>query len=228
MPVASSLGCHYRRHPLAFLVEAADDICYHIIDFEDGLRLRWIDFSLAEELLIPIAGGALYTQNYKKILHQDEKVSYLRSVAINSLIKEMAALFLANEEEMLAGNFDQSLMNLSKHKVEIDRIKKISLQKVYKAREVIEIEAAGFEVIGGLLDMFLDALNQLCELDGHNKSFRSAKIAELFPDYLKSPADDLKQNLYLRIIAVCEFVAGLTDRHAISLYRKLKGIELPR
>jgi dGTPase len=209
-------------------VEAADDICYHIIDFEDGLRLRWIDFSLAEELLIPIAGSSLFLENYQRILHQDEKVSYLRAVAINSLIKEMAALFLENEEAMLAGSFDQSLMNLSSHKNEIDRIKKISLEKVYKAREVIEIEAAGFEVIGGLLEMFLDALNQLCEQDKQKSSYRSAKIAELFPDYLKTPKDELKQSLYLRIIAVCEFVAGLTDRHAISLYRKLKGIELPR
>jgi len=228
LQVGTSEGYHFRRHPLAFLVEAADDICYHIIDFEDGLRLRWIDFSLAEELLIPIAGSSLFLENYQRILHQDEKVSYLRAVAINSLIKEMAALFLENEEAMLAGSFDQSLMNLSSHKNEIDRIKKISLEKVYKAREVIEIEAAGFEVIGGLLEMFLDALNQLCEQDKQKSSYRSAKIAELFPDYLKTPKDELKQSLYLRIIAVCEFVAGLTDRHAISLYRKLKGIELPR
>lgn len=219
---------HYRRHPLAFLVEAADDICYHIIDFEDGLRLGWIDFSYAEELLIPIAGEALYLENYSRITFNDEKVSYLRAVAINSLIKEMAEVFLANEEAMLAGTFDTSLMNLSKHKVLINKIKEISLNKVYKAREVIEIEAAGFEVIGGLLDLFLDALNQICADPNLQKSYRSSKIAELLPNHLKYPSKELTDNLYLRMVAICEFVAGLTDKHAISLFRKLKGIELPR
>jgi dGTPase len=140
----------------------------------------------------------------------------------------MAQVFLENEASILDGSFDQSLMGLSKHKNEISKIKQISLQKVYKAREVIEIEAAGFEVIGGLLELFVNALNQICEPTEGVKSYKLAKIAELLPDYLKQPSEEIQNDLYLRIISVCEFVAGLTDRHAISLYRKLKGIELPR
>ncbi len=225
---ADATTIHYRRHPLAFLVEAADDICYHIIDFEDGLRLRWIDFDLAEELLMPIAGNSFYKESYLRLKHQDEKASYLRAVAINSLIKEVVSIFLNHEEAMLAGTFDQSLLNYSIHKPLIDQIKKISLQKVYKAREVIEIEAAGFEVIGGLLDMFLGAMNQICETGSTQESYRSRKIAELLPDHLRTPEALLKEDKYARIIAVCEFVASLTDRHAISLFRKMKGIELPR
>ncbi|MDZ4668252.1 MAG: dNTP triphosphohydrolase [bacterium] len=218
---------YYRRHPLAFLVEAADDICYHIIDFEDGLRLRWIDFALAEKLLLPIAGDNFYEASYAQLLHFDEKVSYLRAVAINSLIKEMAELFLLHEESMLKGEFDTSLIQLSKHKNEIDLIKEVSMQKVYKARQVIEIEAAGFEVIGGLLDLFLNALNQICNPVKDKPSYKDKKIAELLPAHLQQPKQEIKESMYLQLISVCEFVAGLTDRHAISLYRKMKGIELP-
>jgi dGTPase len=218
---------YFRRHPLAFLVEAADDICYHIIDFEDGLRLGWIDFDLAEKLLMPIAGNSFYKESYAQLRQFDEKASYLRAVAINSLIKEMAQLFLANEDKMLSGEFDTSLINLSKHKNEIDEIKSISLKKIYKARQVIEIEAAGFEVIGGLLELFLNALNQICTPESSKANYKAKKIAELLPEHLQHPKEDIRGSLYLQIISVCEFVAGLTDRHAISLYRKMKGIELP-
>ncbi|MCE2741019.1 MAG: dNTP triphosphohydrolase [Sphingobacteriales bacterium] len=220
-------GNYFRRHPLAFLVEAADDICYHIIDFEDGLRMQWIDFEWAEKLLLPIAGNAFYRASYEAISLKEEKASYLRAVAINSLINEMAELFLKHEAEILKGEFDTSLLHLSAHKQEIDQIKAISLQKVYKAKQVIEIEAAGFEVIGGLLDLFLQALQQLCKSDPHKTQYKHKKIAELLPAHLQSPKPEIKESTYLQIISVCEFVAGLTDRHAISLYRKLKGIELP-
>lgn len=218
---------YYRRHPLAFLVEAADDICYHIIDFEDGLRMGWIDFEWAEKLLIPIAGSAMYKASYDSLQYMEEKASYLRAVAINSLIKEMADIFLAHEEEILQGTFDTSLIKLSKHTNEIDQIKSISLQKVYKAKQVIEIEAAGFEVIGGLLDMFLKALNQICMPNAIKMQYKHKKIAELLPLHLQNPKKEIRESEYLQIISVCEFVASLTDRHAISLFRKLKGIELP-
>ena len=227
MQVHHDEGSYYRRHPLAFLVEAADDICYHIIDFEDGLRMQWIDFEWAEKLLLPIAGKAFYKASYDAIILTEEKASYLRAVAINSLIKEMAELFLQHEEAILQGTFDTSLISLSAHKNEIDQIKAISLQKVYKAKQVIEIEAAGFEVIGGLLDMFLKALQQVCNPNHGKIQYKHKKIAELLPAHLQNPKAEIKESIYLQIISVCEFVAGLTDRHAISLFRKLKGIELP-
>ncbi len=227
LQVNHSIGKYYRRHPLAFLVEAADDICYHIIDFEDGLRMQWIDFEWAEKLLLPIAGKAFYRASYDALSLVEEKASYLRAVAINSLIKEMSDIFLQNEEAILAGTFDTSLINLSAHKNEIDQIKAISLQKVYKAKQVLEIEAAGFEVIGGLLNMFLQALQHVCNPNLAKMQYKQAKMAELLPAHLKAPKNAIKESTYLQIISVCEFVAGLTDRHAISLFRKLKGIEMP-
>ena len=218
---------NYCRHPLAFLMEAADDICYSIIDFEDGLRLKLIDFAYAETLLKPIAGELFYANSYLKLKAEDEKVGYLRAVAISNLIKEMAAIFIEKEPEILSGKFDQSLIDLSKYAGFIKEIKKISLQKVYKSKQVIEIEAAGFEVIGGLLEVFITAINHWVQTNNPDPYYQSKKIIELMPENHFDPEELKEADLYTRLIKVCEFVAGMTDRHAISLYRKIKGIELP-
>lgn len=226
-PVESDGHLHYRRHPLVFLVEAADDTCYHIIDFEDGLRLRWIDFREAEELLIPIAGKSFFKENYTRITDPDEKAAYLRATAINGLIREAVELFMQHEPEMLNGNFDAALLDQSRHKEAMQQIRKLSVNKIYRARSVVEIEAAGFEVIGGLLHHFIKAFRQVCGAQ-EKESARNRKIAELLPAPLQNPGIKIKQDTYLQLIAVCEFVAGLTDKHAISLFRKLNGIEIPR
>jgi dGTPase len=217
---------HYSwaRHPLAFIVEAADDICYSIIDFEDGLRLGLIPENKAKELLVPIIGDKFNEVKYGGLASFNEKISYLRSVAIGALINDLAAIFLKNEEAILSGDYDTSLIDDSSLGEFVENIKKITLQKVYRSRNVLEIEAAGFDVLGGLLHDFITAQN-----DEHAgvKSHRSAKNLDLFPkEYFrngKSPSADL----YERIMSVCEFVAGMTDSAAISLYRKMKGIELP-
>ncbi len=208
----------YLRHPFAYLVEAADDICYQIIDFEDGLRLGWVDFNYAESLLIKIAGESFYDKNYNQLNSKEEKAGYLRAVAINNLVKEMAALFIKHEKQMLDGSFNQSLMSLSLFTDPLAEVKKISLEKIYKARQVLEIEAAGFEVIGGLLGFFVDAV--LTE----RPSQQERKMLELIPAEVKNK----EMSDYCKLLNVCSYVAGLTDKHAINLYRKLKGIELPK
>ncbi len=218
---------NYCRHPLAFLVEAADDICYSIIDFEDGLRLRLIDFKEAERLLKPIAGQLFYTNSYQKLMADDEKAGYLRAVAIANLISEISSIFIQKEEDMLSGVFDQSLIELSEYAPLVKEIKNITLQKVYKARQVLEIEAAGFEVIGGLLDVFITAVNHSVEAGEKTNYYRSKKILELLPEHHFNASAIKDLDLYTRLIKICEFVAGMTDRHAIGLYRKIKGIDLP-
>lgn len=213
-------GGEFRRHPFVYLVEAADDICYQIIDFEDGLRLGWIPFHLAEELLIPIAGDAFYENNYKQLSGTEEKAGYLRAVAINNLIKEAANHFIEQEAAILQGSFNQSLLSLSGLNPLLKEVKKISLQKVYKARQVVEIEAAGFEVIGGLLSYFAPAL--LASAQG-KAGRHQQKVLELLPAHLVRP----KTHTYETLLAVCCYVASLTDKHAITLFRRMKGIELP-
>lgn len=216
---------HYSwvRHPLAFLVEAADDICYSIIDFEDGLRLGLIAEEKATELLLPIIGDSFRQESYDKISSPNEKFSYLRAVTIGTLVRDAVEIFMQNEEAILAGEYDRSLLDDSKYGDQVEAIKLLTLKKVYRSRNVLEIEAAGFDVLSGLLHDFITAIN-----DKYNdvKSFRSKKNFDLFPkDYLRN--GEIPDSLYDRIMCVCEFVAGMTDSAAISLYRKMKGIELP-
>ena len=215
------------RHPLAFLVEAADDICYSIIDFEDGLRLGFIDAGKADELLRPIIGESLKVAYYEKIRDPGEKVGYLRALAIGALVKDLVEVFMRHEEEMLAGTYDQSLIDESRHHPQVEAIKKLTMQKLYRSRSVIEIEAAGFEVLGGLLHLFITAVNDRHE-HGKGARYHSDKLLDLIPEQFigvdKKPSDDL----YTRIMRICEFVAGMTDSFALSLYRKMKGMQLPR
>lgn len=219
------------RHPLAFLVEAADDICYSIIDFEDGVRLGLLTEQHALELLKPILGERFKQHVYDGIIELGEKMSYLRALAIDHLINDVCDIFMINEEKILAGEYDRSLIDDSKYFEYVKAIKKITFEKVYRSRNVLEIEAAGFEVLGGLLDVFIDAVNVKLEESTKPKSeqlsYHSQKMFDLIPTQFIGPDRVPDPDLYTRIIRICEFVAGMTDSYAISLFRKMRGIDLP-
>jgi dGTPase len=224
--INNDASINYLRHPLAFLVEAADDICYSIIDFEDGLRLKLIDFAYAEKYLYPILGNLINKDKLSQ-MHMDEQIAFLRASVINILVEDMSEIFIQNEEAMLQGTFDTSLIKLSKFAPIIEDIKKITREKVYQSRVVLEIEAAGFEIIGGLLDICIEAANNIALNDG-KKYFRSKKILELIPAHFIGKNKIPEQDLYNRIMKICEFIAGMTDSYAIHFYKKLKGIELSK
>lgn len=222
---------YYSRHPIAFLVEASDDICYRIMDFEDGIRIGLIPFSQGEELLKGIIGNEIDTGKYNAIKDRREMIGYLRAKAINKLINESSENFLDKDEEILSGNFDKQLIDGIQSKDILYEIEKISVENVYKSRNVIQIEVAGFKVVGGLLDMFIEAVNDLNEYGSIKKLGKekplSASLIELLPgQYLSYDKKD--ENLYERILQVCEFVAGMTDSYAVMLYKRLQGIELAK
>jgi dGTPase len=133
----------------------------------------------------------------------------------------MAASFMEKEKELLSGTFNRSLISGSSFKPQLDEVKKLSLEKIYKARQVIEIEAAGFEIIAGLLDYFAEAV--LAEKINGNTGMKQRKLLELLPAEVKNS----EASIYQMLLNVCAYVAGLTDKHAITLFRRLKGIELP-
>jgi dGTPase len=214
------------RYPLAFLVEAADDICYSIIDFEDGLNLKWIDLNYAKELLIPFV--EFYDENKFEQMTLEGQIGFLRASAIDSLTNELAVIFMQNEEAILNGTFDKSLIKLSSKIHLIEKIKAITKEKVYKNRVVLEIEAAGFEVISGLLHICIKALNQHNEahLDNTKIFYQSKKVVELIPEQFIGKNKIPNPDLYTRVMKICEFISGMTDNAAIGFYRKLKGIQL--
>lgn len=209
----------WRRHPLTFLVEAADDICYSVMDLEDGFMLGLISFRETEELLIPL----ISKQGLRNYRDKDEKdrIGYLRAIAINELVNELARVFLDEEKNILAGKFENELISEIKRANALKRIKDISVTRIYKSRSVVEREVAGYEVLGGLLDTFIDSYNEAFEkkISAKNKS-----VFALFP---KRISDDIPNELYQRLIRIIDFVSGMTDSFAVSLFRKIKGISLP-
>ncbi len=213
-------GGRWYRHPLAFLTEAADDICYCIMDLEDGYKNGMVSFTDASKLLKDISearSGKTDISNMGNIKDEREQMGYLRAKAINSLIYQVTEVFINNEIDILQAKFDQRLCKLIESSKVMDKIIDISISQIYSYRQVLQIEAAGFQVLPGLLDAFLGALK-----DSRKES--SKKILQLIPeeyifDYEKQP--------YESIMSITTYIAGMTDTFAVDTYRTLSGIQLP-
>jgi dGTPase len=206
----------YHRHPLAFIVEAADDICYTIIDFEDGINLGLIDEEHTLEFFIKLVKDTIDTKKYYTLNNKQERIKYLRALAINVLINEAAEQFIKNETQILEGNFHSSLMDRCKYEAQMKDIIKISNEKIYQSKEVIEKEIAGYKIIGDLLTVFCKAvINNL----NHELTSYDKLIYKLLPAKLQ----DLPENHYERLLAVSSFVASMSDSYAILLHRKISG-----
>jgi len=210
------------RHPLAFLVEAADDICYSIIDLEDGCSLGLVSYEEARALF-----EGVLTKNKSKLgkleqlPSQQEKIGYLRALAIGDLMDECSTLFLDHEEEILSGKFDQALADHCSSKAALKKIIGVSVEKIYRARQVVEIEAAGHAVLPGLLEEFTTAGYYLMQ---KTKSRKYQNLQLLLPPEVRADIELHSDNPYHMLRLIIDFVSGLTDRHALSLYRKVKGM----
>ena len=202
------------RHPLAYLVEAADDICYTIIDFEDGIHLGWIEEEYALEYLIKLVRDGIDTLKYSKLQNKKQRLSYLRSLAINSLIKDAVSIFQENEAQILEGSFTDALMERSQYKAQITDIINISIDKVYKSEEVVQKEILGYKVISSLLEAFVSAA---ANSFNKNTNTYDELLLELIPEDELIPAD----NLYKTLLNATCYVASLTDGKAMLLAEKI-------
>ena len=206
----------FYRHPLAYLVEAADDICYTIIDFEDGINLGLIDEDYALEYLIKLVKNNIDSAKYHSLRHKKDRVSYLRALAISTLINEAVDIFLANEDSILNGTFEKSLLDKCTYEAQINDILKISISHIYNSTQVIEKEVAGYRIIADLLHVFVTALNNKFE---DNSSNFDTLVLNLLPEEYRVQ----KENLYQRIMMVCSYVAGISDSYAIKIHKNLTG-----
>jgi len=225
LDVASELGLIKRgskgnvafsRHPLTFLVEAADDICYTIIDFEDGINLGLIQEDLALEYLINLVKSTINTEKYHLLSNTQDRLGYLRALAINTLINEVVDLFMNHEEEILEGSFSKSLMQVSRFQAQIKDIIKVSVENIYQSKEVIEKEIAGYEVINQLLDSFTNTIYNTFK--GKRTNYDHL-ILKIFPKTLIVEEHTLYQNL----LAACHYVSILSDGNAMLTFKKIKG-----
>ena len=215
------------RHPLAFLVEAADDICYHLIDLEDGCRLGLVSEETTIDLMSQIVGAQFKPKKLANVQGKENRIGLLRAMSIGNLIKQSAQVFLENEKDILSGGFDRGLTDLIESKIILKEIIALSVEKIYRAPVVVETEAAGFEVLAGLLEVFNRAASRsIFERELFGK--RDRTIMRLLPEVLQSKLQpDMIEDAYTMLRITTDFVSGLTDRHAISLYRKIKGISIP-
>jgi len=215
------------RHPLAFLVEAADDICYRVIDIEDGFRLGHLSYQEALDLFWPILRDPARRQaRLERIGGDKERVEFLRAKVINEAIQQARDCFLDSEEAILAGRFDQPLLTQVPQHAELDRLLEVARARIYCVPEVVEIATAGFEVMSELMERFVHVVDDIAE-HPESASAKSRMTQLLIPEQFIGPDRVPSRNPYIRLLRLTDFVAGMTDSYAVSLYKKVTGISLP-
>ncbi len=203
----------YERHPLAYLVEAADDICYTIIDFEDGINLGLVSEDYALEYLIKLVKDSIDTSKYNALTTKEDRISYLRALAIGSLINDAVNVFIENEELILQGKFPYALTDKSKYNAQMNDIINLSVKNIYQSREVIEKEINGYQIINNLLDKFITAYNN--KFEG-----KETNLDKLLLKILPEKHSLEKETLYERLLHISHFVSMLTDGNAL-LFSKM-------
>ena len=216
----------YCRHPLVFLVEAADDITYQVMDVEDAHKLKILSTADTKEILMAFWNddseeNRLFRSNaetiFTTVTDPNEQISFLRAMLINKLVGECIAVFVANYDGIMNGKYHLSLIESLEgaSATAMNDCKNVSVERIYNHPSVVEVELAGYRILGALLDEFVDAaLNP--------QSHYAKKILALLPDQFSCPSDS---STYTQIQSILDFVSGMTDLYALELYRKIYGIQ---
>ena len=206
----------------AFLVEAADDICYHVMDVEDGYKTGNLTYDEIENLHRPWLPAERLTRG-QQIADRGRRVEYFRAVTIDVMVRDAVHAFSVNYVGLMDGSFDRELTASIPRAAEFKAFKDTAKQKVYSARPVVEIEACGFEVIGGLLASFVSAINVKARNQQQGKA-KSRTLLSLLP----AGSPDVSQlAAYDRTLVATDYVSGMTDSFAVELYQRIRGISLP-
>lgn len=213
----------YARHPLVYMVEAADDICYEIMDIEDSHKLKILSFAETGHLLLSFFDEDIQQKIRQRIIDEEltdenEKVVYMRASVIGKLENECVEAFLAHEEEILAGTFEGSLIDhiSERQKKAYKECEKISYSKIYQSKPVLDIELSGYKIMATLMEVFIEAAV-------NPSRFYSKQLLRR----VSSQYDIENENLEERIMAVIDYISGMTDIYALDIYQKINGISLP-
>ena len=246
----------YHRHPLAFLMEASDDIAYGMIDFEDGCRLGLIDFEKTygtiklrnkkneleekvinkspKEILCNIAkkDNSFYEDKLKEFDDYKQQLSYLRSKVINVLIHKCFEVFKNNYEGIMKGDFDKDLISCIDQDIidNLEYIKVLVRKYVYQHPPVLQSEASGFEVIEFLINSFITT-SYICFTCEEKETAKQRKMKSLLPEEFRPENEIQVENLagievYNRVLKILDYISGMTDKYAVHLYRRMRGIEI--
>ena len=214
-------GIRYCRHPLVYLVEAADDICYQVMDIEDAHKLKILTTEKTKELFLGFFSGSRldHIQEVLDIVSDiNEQIAYLRSCVVGVLVDECSRIFCEKEDDLLRGKFEGALMD---HISDIPRnayknCSDVAYEHIYKASDVLDIELAGNRIISVLLDKLIDAVIN------PNKAYSQLLLNKVPKQY-----ETRDESIYKRIQAVIDYISGMTDVYALDLYRKINGMSLP-
>ena len=213
----------YARHPLVYMVEAADDICYEIMDIEDSHKLKILSYAETEHLLLSFFDEDIQQKIRQRIIDEEltdenEKVVYMRASVIGKLENECVAAFLSHEEEILAGTFEGSLIDhiSERQKKAYKECEKTSYSKIYQSKPVLDIELSGYQIMATLMEVFVEAAV-------NPSRFYSKQLLRR----VSSQYDIENENLEERIMAVLDYISGMTDIYALDIYQKINGISLP-
>ena len=200
----------------------SDDICYRLVDFEDGCRVGELGYAEVRDAFLALMPDAQKPRRLHEAHTDSRRVQILRAIAIGCAIDEAAEVFLENENAILNGAFDTPLIDAGAHREAWGDIQRRSIETIYATPRGVKIEAAGFEVLGGLLDVFVSALNDL-----DTQPRRSRKLLSLVPAENLGSGRTPDPEPYPRLMKILDFVSGMTDSYALELYKNVRGIALP-
>ena len=213
----------YVRHPLVYLVEAADDICYEIMDLEDAHKVKILSYDQVSKLFLDFFDEETQGRIRQRIIDEqltdeNEMVVYLRACVIGKLENECVKTFVAHEEEILNGTFEGSLIDhISPQQCEAyKRCAKLSVQKIYKSRPVLDVELSGYQIMATLMDKMTEAVM-------NPERYYSQQLIGRVSSQYDINADDLET----RLMAIIDYISGMTDVYALDVYQKINGISLP-
>lgn len=213
----------YARHPLVYLVEAADDICYEIMDIEDSHKLKILSFEETKDLLLGFFDEQMREYILERIKEEgvtdaNEQVVYMRASVIGKLENECVKAFVDHEDELLSGTFEGSIIDhISPLQREAYRkCEAISYEKIYHSKPVLDIELSGYKIMETLMDVFIGAAME------PNRFYSQQLIRRVSSQY-----DIHSDNMETRIMAVIDYISGMTDVYALDIYQKINGAALP-
>ncbi len=210
-------GAHcWARHPLAFLVEAADDICYRLVDFEDGFRLGYLGYAEVAESFLRVTGDARDRDRAARMADPKNQIAFLRAQAIGTAVAQTATAFLEREEALLYGEFDEPLLDHIPAAAELTAIKHASVKTIYNTPRGVAIELRGHGILTRLLDTFGGAIDDVAR-QGRAASPRSRKLLLLVPEQFIGPDRTPDPDPYTRLLRLTDFVSGMTDTYAVKL-----------
>ena len=220
---ADSCPDEYARHPLVYLVEAADDICYEIMDIEDAHKLKIVTYEETKRLFLDFfdekgQNHIMQRINDEEITDDNEKVIYMRACVINALERACVDAFMRHEDEIMRGEFSSSLIDsIDDRLVRAYRnCTELSKKKIYKSKPVLDVELSGFKIMDSLMEVMTEAAV-------NPQRFYSRQLISRVSSQYDISAPDLET----RIMAVIDYISGMTDVYALDIYQKINGISLP-